>query len=188
MFLLAPLLTPIFGTVLGNILAFAISTLASSIISKSFTPDNTNNKAVNDVNPGNQQQIPPATDNKLPVVYGTGWVGGTIVDLSISDDNQTLYYVLALSEVTNTEGGGSGDVITFGDVFYGGKKCVFSLSDTTKVTGLLDTSTGQTDSTISGYINMYFYRNGSSSGTNTSSTAISIMSAANCTTSGMPTS
>ncbi len=181
MFLLAPLLVPIFGPVLGNILAFAISTMASSIISKSFTPDNTNNKAVNDVNPGNQQQIPPATDNKLPVVYGTGWVGGTIIDLSISDDNQTLYYVLALSEVTNTEGGGTGDVITFGDIFYGGKKCVFDGTDLTKVVGLLDTSTGQTDTTVSGYINMYLYRNGSSSGTNTSSTAISIMSAANCT-------
>jgi hypothetical protein len=181
MFLLAPMLTPIFGTVLGNILAFAISTLASSIISKAFTPDNTNNKAVNDANPGNQQQVPPATDNKLPVVYGTGWVGGTIIDLSISNNNQTLYYVLALSEVTNTEGGGTGDVITFGDVFYGGKKCVFDGSDLTKVVGLLDTSTGQTDTTISGYINMYFYRNGSSSGTNTSLTAVSIMSAADCT-------
>ena len=181
MFLLAPMLVPIFGTVLGNVLAFAISTLASSIISKAFTPENTNNKAVNDVNPGNQQQIPPATDNKLPVVYGTGWVGGTIIDLSISNDNQTLYYVLALSEVTNTEGGGTGDVITFGDIFYAGKKCVFDGSDLTKVVGLLDTSTGQTDTTISGYINIFLYRNGSSSGTNTSLTAISVMSASDCT-------
>ena len=181
----ALIMSAVFPTLVSGTFAYAVvstivSMLTSSIISKAFSPS-INNDALNNVNPGNPVQVPPATDNKLPVVYGTGWVGGTIVDLSISNDNQTLYYVLALSEVTNTEGGGSGDVITFGDVFYGGKKCVFDGTDLTKVVGLLDTSTGQTDTTVSGYINMFFYRNGSSSGTNTSSTAIAIMSAADCT-------
>ena len=162
----------------GVIGQFALTITASSIISKAFAPQIDNPAA--SANPGNPQQIPPATDNKLPVVYGTAWVGGTIVDLSISTDNQTLYYVLALSEVTNSESGGTPDVITFGDAFFGGKRCVFDGTDLTKVVGLTDTSTGQTDTTVSGYMNMYFYRNGSSSGTNTASTAITIMSAANC--------
>ena len=182
MFLIAAPLVAAFGPVIGNILAFAISTWASSIISKAFEPQ-VNNNALNSAasNPGNPTQIPPATDNKLPVVYGTGWVGGIITDLSISNDNQTLYYVLSLAEVTNTETGGTPDVLTFGDIYYGGKRCVFDLTDQTKVTGLLDDSTGQTDTTVNGYINIYKYRNGSSSGVNTSSTAVAIMSASNCT-------
>ena len=173
--------TLVYGTLSYAIVAAAISITVSAIISQAFTPDNnTNNKSVSDLNPGNPQQVPPATDNKLPVVYGTGWVGGTIVDLSISNDNQTLYYVLALSEVTNTENGGTGDVITFGDVYFGGKQVLFDTSNLTQVVGLLDTSTGQVDRTVNGLINMYFYRNGSFSGTNTSLSAISIMSASNC--------
>jgi len=182
--ILMPILFPslVSGTFAYAIVSSLISMVASSIISKAFAP-NVNNDALNaaDNNPGNPVQVPPATDNKLPVVYGTGWVGGIITDLSITNDNQTLYYVLALAEVTNTETGGTPDVITFGDIYWAGKKCVFDLTDQTKVVGLLDTSTGQTDSTISGYLNIYLYRNGSSSGTNTSSTALAIMSAANCT-------
>ena len=81
MFLIAAPLVAAFGTVVGNILAFAISTWATSIISKSFEPP-VNNNALTDNNPGNPTQIPPATDNKLPVVYGTGWVGGIIPDPS----------------------------------------------------------------------------------------------------------
>lgn len=174
--------TLVAGTFSYALVSTIVSIIASSIISKAFAP-NVNNDALNNAsnNPGNPVQIPPATDNKLPVVYGTGWVGGIITDLSISNDNQTLYYVLSLAEVTNTETGGTPDLITFGDVFYGGKKCIFDGTDFTKVLGLLDTSTNQLDTTVSGYMNMYFYCNGSSSGTNTSSTAVAIMSAADCT-------
>jgi len=174
--------TLVYGTFQYAVISTIISLVASSIISKAFAP-NVNNDALNSPanDPGNQQQVPPATDNQLSVVYGTGWVGGTVVDLSISDDNQTLYYVLALSEVTNTETGGTPDTITFGEIYWGGKKCLFDLYDYTKVVGLIDTSTGQIDTTVSGYFNIYLYRNGSSSGTNTSATAVSIMSAANCT-------
>ncbi|CAB4121229.1 Tip attachment protein J [uncultured Caudovirales phage] len=185
--LILSILAPSFTAATAGAFTYAlvssiISMVASSIISKAFAPT-VNNDALNSPtsNPGNPVQAPPATDNKLPVVYGTGWVGGIITDLSISNDNQTLYYVLALSEVTNTETGGTPDVITFGDIYYGGKRCVFDLTDLTKVTGLLDDSTGQVDTTVNGYINIYKYRNGSSSGVNTSSTAVAIMSASDCT-------
>jgi len=130
------------GTFAYAAMAFAINLVASSIISKSFAP-NINNADLNSLNPGNPQQQPPASDNKLPVVYGTGWVGGIVTDLSITNDNQVMYYVLALSECTQ-----SPDTITFGDVFFGGKKCVFftnatitaSCSGTTLVTSASDTN------------------------------------------------
>jgi len=157
--------------------SFAINMIASSIISKAFGAQGPNvNDAQNQQNPGNRLQIAPAGDNKIPVVYGSAYVGGIITDLSITSDNQKLFYVLTLAEVTNTESGNSPDVYTFGDVYWGGKKCLFGTgSDTYKVVGLFDESTGVTDTTISGKMNIYLYRNGSSFGANTSLTAIQVM-------------
>lgn len=154
--------------------AFAVNMVASSIISKSLAPDN---PSYNDAtqNPGSRQQVSPAGDNKVPVIYGSAYVGGIVTDLSITSNNQQMFYVMTLAEVTNTETGGTPDTYTFGDVYWGGKKCVFDATDKYKVVGLLDQSTGITDSTVSGKLNIYLFRNGSSSGVNTSQTAIQIM-------------
>ena len=156
--------------------AFAINMVASAIISKAFAPKGF---GTNDAtsNPGNPIQLPPSGDNKVPVVYGTGYVGGIITDLSITSNNQRLYYVMTLCEVTNTEPGQTPDTINFGDIYWGGKKCIFDSTDQYKVIGLLDESTGVTDATVAGKLNIYLFRNGSSSGVNTSQTAIQIMSA-----------
>ena len=56
----------------GQIIAFAINMVASTIISKIFAPSAPDQSNLNaqQSNPGNRQQIPPAGDNKLPVVYG----------------------------------------------------------------------------------------------------------------------
>jgi hypothetical protein len=158
--------------------AFAINMVASAVIAKAFGSQGPNyNDAQGQPNPGNNQQVGPAGDNKVPVVYGSAYVGGIVTDLSITSNNQQIYYVLTLAEVTNTEGqnGSTPDTYTFGDVYWGGKKCVFDPTDQYKVTGLLDESTGITDTTVNGKINIYLFRNGSSSGVNTTQTAIQIM-------------
>lgn len=157
--------------------AFAINMVAASIISKAFGPDAPNtNDGQSSPNPGSRPQFPPAGDNKVPVVYGSAYLGGIITDLSITSDNQKLFYVLTLAEVTNTETGGTPDTYTFGNVYWGGKKCVFGTgSNAHKVVGLLDESTGITDETVDGKMNIYLFNNGSSSGVNTSLTAIEIM-------------
>jgi hypothetical protein len=174
----------VFGLVAGSMAAtataFAVNMIASSIISKAFGPQNPNfNDGQGQPNPGSNQQVPPAGDNKVPVVYGSAYVGGIVTDLSITSNNQQIYYVLTLAEVTNTEGqnGSTPDSYTFGNVYWGGKKCVFDPTDQYKVTGLLDESTGITDTTVNGKINIYLFRNGSSSGVNTAQTAIQIMQA-----------
>jgi hypothetical protein len=172
------------ATVAGSVIAFAINMVASSIISKIFAPDLPNAGAqAAQPNPGNRQQLSPAGDNKLPVVYGTAYLGGIITDLSISDDNQDIYWVMSLCEVTNTQSGvsvGAPDTITFGDVYWGGKKCVFSTTagETYKVTGLLDESTGETQD-VGGYMDIYLYSNGSGSPANSAENAINLLSADN---------
>lgn len=154
--------------------SFAINIVASMIVSKAFAPT-VDNPSINSANPGNRLQLPPAGSNKIPVVYGSAYVGGIVTDLSITSNNQQLYYVLSLAEVTNTETGGTPDTITFGDVYFGGKLCIFDTVDLTKVTGLQDESTGLIDSTVNGNLFIYLYRNGSSSGVNTTESAIEVM-------------
>lgn len=161
------------------VFAFAVNMVASTVVSKAFANDASVKSATSSTpDPGSRAQVAPAGNNKLPVVYGSAYVGGIIVDMSLSNDNQQLYYVLALSEVTNTETGGTPDTMTFGNVYYSGKKCLFDSTDKTKVVGLYDESTGLTDSTVSGKIYIYQYSNGSSSGQNTSLTAIQVMQSA----------
>lgn len=163
--------------------AFAINMVASSIIAKAFAPDSNQNFAGDQQNPGNRTQVAPSGSNKVPVIYGSAYTGGIITDLSITDDNQVLYYVLTLAECTNSESTGiSGtDSYTFGNVYFGGKKVVFNATNQYKVDGLLDESTGLTDTSVAGYLEIYLYNNGSNSPTNSAQSAISVMSAANLT-------
>ena len=177
-FAIMPLLADIGITGLAaEVLSFAISMVASSIISKVFAPNAPNQGSQQaQPDPGNPQQLPPAGNNLLPIVYGTAYVGGVITDLSISTDNQDIYWVLALSEVTNTENGGTPDTITFGNVYWGGKQCIFGTG--AQVTGLLDESTGVTQD-ITGYMDIYLYKNGSNQPANTSTSAINVMQASN---------
>lgn len=154
------------GTTAYAVTAFAVNMLVSSILAKQFSNDSNNNSTGGDqLNPGSRLQIPPAGDNKIPVIYGAAYTGGTITDVSITSDSQNLYYCLALCEVTNTESGGTPDTITFGNVYWGGKRVVFQGNGYT-VASLLDESTGLSDLSVNGKLEFYFYRNGSTNPTN----------------------
>lgn len=158
--------------------AFAINLAVSAVITKALA-DGSGAQSAQSL--GNRQNAPPATDNKLPVVYGSAYVGGQMVDLSITSNNQQMYYVIALSEVTNSNTGQTPDVFTFGNVYWGGRKVLFSsvAGEGYKVTGLLNESTAITDTTVAGKMEFYFYRNGSNTPTNSTKTAIQVMQDAN---------
>ncbi len=160
-----------------TVAAFAINIVASTIISRAMAPSMATGSlggvdgsaASAAPNPGNRQQLPPVTDNKLPVVYGRAFMGGIVTDLSITGDNQNLYYVLAICEVTNS----GTDSISFGDVYYGGKKVIFGANGA--VTALLDESTGIADAAVNGKMTIYLYSNGSAAPFNTTQNAIAVM-------------
>ena len=164
------------GTI-GFFTAMAINMVVAMIVTKAFSNQPSFDQGTSSQtadNPGNRQQVPPATDNKLPVVYGSAYVGGTVTDLSISGDNQQLYYVLSICEVTSTNTGQTSDTITFGNIYFGGKKVIFQSNGYT-VASLLDESTGISDTTVNGKMEFYLYSNGSNSPANSSQSAISVM-------------
>ena len=152
--------------------AMAVNMVVASVISKAFfSPTQPTNGEQG--NPGNRNTLAPATDSKLPIVYGSAYVGGNSIDLSITEDNQNEYFVIALCEVT----GDGTDTITFGDVYYGNKKVVFNVTNLYSVDSLLDESTGESQP-INGNIEIYLYRDGSLTPTNSSLTAIQLMQSA----------
>lgn len=167
------------GSFFGNFnpITFAISLVVSAVISKVFAPDvpKGGGNVYSPPDPGQRQQLPPAGNNKLPVVYGTAYVGGIITDMSISSNNQDIYWVIALCEVTNTESGGSPDTISFGNIYWGGKRVVFNANGYS-VDSLLDESTGQTQN-VAGYMDVWLYRNGSNQPANSSTPATTVLSA-----------
>lgn len=157
------------ATAIGGVAAFAARTLLTIGISKLIS-NRQGSDATGTQDAGARVQLPPATDNKLPVIYGSAYIAPVITDAKISTDQKTMWYVCALTEVTDT------GTISFGEVYYDSKLVTFDGSDPTKVVSLTTNSDpAQVDTKVSGNLYMYFYNNGSSSPTNTSQTAIQVL-------------
>jgi len=114
-------------------------------------------------------QMPPATDNKLPVIYGTSYVVPCIVDAKMSTDQTTMWYVLAISEHTDT------GTMSFDRIWWGDKELIFGDgADQTKVTSWIN-SNDEENTNVNDNMWVYFYANGSNDPVNSSSSAIAIM-------------
>ena len=101
---------------------------------------------------GVRQQVPPATTNSLPVVYGDAYLGGTFVDAVLSVNQKAMYYCLAISPISS-----NGQFIyDTTKIYYGDRLVTFDGTETNKVISLTDGS-GNVDTKVSGhlYINLY---------------------------------
>ncbi len=72
--------------------------LATAKVLGVFKPPNMQSQK----DPGVKVQLPPATDNKIPVFYGRNITGGIITDAGISNQNQTMTYVIIIGEHTDS--------------------------------------------------------------------------------------
>lgn len=127
---------------------------------------------------GARIQLPPATDNKLPIVYGSAFTSGPVTDAKISTDQKTMWYVVALAEHSDDQGAGGGSY-TFDttNIYYDGKKVNF-VGGTAQVASLAVNNQGTTqiDTKVNGKLFIYLFTNGSNSGVNTGGqTAIQIL-------------
>jgi hypothetical protein len=157
----------------GSIAALAARTLLTIGISK-LIANRAGTNAASESPMGVRFSLEPATTNKLPVIYGSAYMPTITTDAMISTDQTTMWYVLAISEVTDN------GTFSFGDVYYDGKKVALGAGDygaTNKVISLTTNSTPpQVDTSIDGNMWIYGFTNGSSSGVNTGGkTAIEIL-------------
>lgn len=149
---------------------FAIQAVLAIGVSK-LLGNRAGSKAAGAESSGARVQLPPATNNKLPVAYGTSFLGSSIVDAKISTDQKTMWFVMAVSEVPD------GETITFDQIYYNNQLVTFGTNGA--VASLTNNAQGtpQVDTKVANKIFIYLFPNGSSSGTNTGGqTAIDILS------------
>jgi hypothetical protein len=130
------------------VVRFAINFAISMIVSRVFSSSSANKNVDNGV----RQQVPPATTNSIPIVYGDAYLGGAFVDAVLSTDQKTMYYVLAVSQIS-PDGQFSFDTTK---MYWQDQIITFDGTDQTKVISLTD-GAGNVQTKISGnlYINLY---------------------------------
>lgn len=134
---------------------FAVSFALSQVVSRIFAE---NPETQQDM--GVRQQVPPSAVNAIPVVYGDAYMGGTFVDAVLTTDQKTMYYVLAISSISqaNATLGTAAGVFNFdtAEMYYGDRLITFDSTDRTKVISLTDEA-GNVDTKVSGnlYISLY---------------------------------
>jgi hypothetical protein len=153
----------------GNILKTILTGFALNQVTKSINKDNAKDSAAqraSTIQPdsGTTLQIPPAGENKIPVVYGQALIGGIITDVRMSGDNQTMWYVVTICEVTGTKLSDSlPSEFRFNYVYLNGNRVVFK-ADGLTVDYTIDPS-GNIDRSVSGQVQVFCYSNGSNSPT-----------------------
>jgi hypothetical protein len=118
-------LTGLAATVVGGIIATGAAYITSRVIN-----GNPNKGANSAQSQGGRIQVPPATNNKIPVLYGSAFVNGIITDAHITNKNQRMIYSLVLSEKVNAC---SVADYTLGDIYWNDLKLVFETSAPHKV-------------------------------------------------------
>jgi hypothetical protein len=140
------------ATATSMVVTYAIST----IISRTYAP----NKEVPQTQANNiRQQVPPDPTANIPVVYGDAYTGGRFVDAVLTTDQQTMYYVMAISCIS-PNGQFSFDTSKF---YYQDQIITFDTVDPTKVISLTDNA-GNVDTAINGYLYISLFTS-SASGT-----------------------
>ena len=85
------------GTIVTSIIAGGLAFGTAKVLGVFKPPQMESQK-----DPGVKIQLPPATDNKVPVFYGRNVTGGIIVDAEIKNQNNTMVYCLCISEKTDS--------------------------------------------------------------------------------------
>lgn len=131
---------------------------------------NQNDPSIQEETPdyGIRAQVNADTTTRIPVVYGRAYTSGKVFDVRMDNNNQTMWYAMALSENTGALlSTGASSVFTFRTIFYNNARLVFqsdgiTVDHTVDVNGLIDFS-------LQGLVKVYLYQGDTSSGSQKSS-------------------
>jgi len=155
------------GTLLKTVLSgYALNRSTAAIRKQNSTANQAERAslATTTVDPGVRLQVPPAQNQRIPVVYGTAQLGGIITEAVQSNNNQTMTYVLTICEKTGTKlSDNTASGFSFLDIFYNDQRVVFSTTGSLAGINAVysEDRTGNLDFSIDGLIRVYCY-NGNS--------------------------
>jgi hypothetical protein len=140
------------GTVGALLARTAITALVSYALNRSITKQ----QAQTGFDPGARQMLSPATNHKIPVVYGGAFLGGAITDAQLVNDNKTMWVCLAISEYTGRLfTTGALPTYTFNKVYRNADQIIFE-ADGVTVAKSVDAD-GNEDTSMAGLIKIYMY-------------------------------
>jgi hypothetical protein len=138
----------------------AITALVSYALNRSITK----NQQQTGFDAGARQMLNPATNHKIPVVYGAAYLGGAITDAQLVNDNKTMWVCLTISEKTGKLfSTGSAPIYTFNQCYRNADQVIFQ-ADGITVAKVVDAD-GNEDTSMAGLIKIYMY-GGSGASTN----------------------
>ena len=109
---------------------------------------------------GVREQATADPTTKIPVLYGSAYTGGKLIDVRMTDNNQTMWYCMVLTERTGVKMSDSAQsVISYRDIFYNNSRVVFK-ADGVTLDQLVDAN-GKIDRALDGLVKVYCYNNGS---------------------------
>lgn len=144
-----------------SVVAFGLAYATSRIIAGSAS-----GRTGGSQDQGVRIQLPPATYNKVPIVYGHAFQQGILTDARINETLNTMTYVLTLSEMTST------GTFSLNNIYWNDERLLFgpdgyTVTATEKIQTISIDTVTTTTSTIStnlnGLVRCYTYAGGSSS-------------------------
>jgi len=109
--------------------------------------------------PGVKIQLPPATDNKVPRLYGRNFTGGTIIDAEIKNQNKTMAYCVVLSEMSDLYA----ETWTVNNIYRGDNLLYFSAGIRPYTVAQVSDPNGTTANKVENKIRVRVYAGGSGS-------------------------
>lgn len=144
-----------------SVVAFGLAYATSRIIAGSAS-----GRSGGSQDQGVRIQLPPATYNKVPVIYGHVYQQGILTDARINESLNTMTYVLTLAEQTTT------GTFTLNNIYWNDERLLFgadgyTVTATEKTStisiGGVTTSTSTISTNLNGLVRCYTYAGGSSS-------------------------
>jgi len=142
----------------GTIGALLARTAITALVSYALNRSISKKQQQTGVDAGSRQTLSPATNHKIPVVYGSAYLGGVITDAQLVDDNKTMWVCLTISEKTgNLFETGAAPTYTFNECYRNADRVIFK-SDGITINNTKDANTPpNSDESMSGLIKIYMY-------------------------------
>jgi hypothetical protein len=149
------------GSIASSLAKTALMGYALNRLNKNTNKSNDSNAPVN-IDAGVRLQLPADAAAKIPVLYGTAFFGGNLIDAQMTNSNKTMWFALVLSEKTGTTITGTASSYVFKDVYWNQQRVQFK-SDGVTVDFTRDRA-GNIDRSLSGLVRIYQYAGSSTSG------------------------
>jgi len=135
-----------------------VRTAVSALVSYALNRSISKNQQQSGFDPGARQMLSPATNHKIPVVYGSAYLGGAITDAQLVDSNKTMWVCLTIAEKTGPlVSTGAASTYTFNECYRNADQLIFQ-ADGVTVAKSVDSETPQNeDPSMAGLIKIYMY-------------------------------